>query len=186
MIEYDSFPLVKFWKILENEETLSDHNISQKDWVSLKEKWQEDNPSPESGKVLEATRSVMLEDLRLKTYVLLAHLISDKEGDYSEHYNTLAIKYHETHDERVSYLEKNITKTAQKLKIFVAKKKQLEESIKLNQEGSDEPSDIYTVLASFEVAGISIGRHEDLTLGRYRGLNKAYERKAELDKRNGG
>lgn len=184
-IEYDTFPLKKFWKILENESLLETYGIKVEDWNSLKEEWNEKHPSPESQKIVEASRKVILEDLRLKNYLLLARLVSGPESDYREFYEIAKVKYHETANERIDHLNKQISKSQQKIEIFNAQKNKLVEGLKENQEQSEETkrTDLNEVLASFEIAGISVGNYEEMTLGRYDGLNKVFERKERQSKK---
>lgn len=186
-IEYDTFPLKKFWKILEDEALLSEYEIEKEDWEKLKEEWNEKHPTADTTKIVEASRKVILEDMRLKSYILLGRVISQSEDDCKEFYEALGIKHHDTIEERMAHIQKEINKSQQKLSIFAAQKKKLMDGLKVDEKTEEENrTDLNEVLASFEIAGISVGSYEEMTLGRYDGLNKAFERKASKESKNGG
>lgn len=181
-IEYDTFPLKKFFRIREDESLLKEYGIDTKEWESLKEQWSEKHPTADTERLVEANRKVILEDMRFKSYVLLGRLLTEIEN-CEPYYKALGIKHHGTLEQRMSYIQGQLHKAEKRLKKFIYQRDSLIEAIK--KKSLDEESfktDLNEVLASFEIAGISIGDYETMTLGRYDGLNSAFEKKAEREK----
>ena len=169
MIDYNTFPLVKFFRILNDKSLLGE--ITPSDFKALEDEWEERHPTPETIKLVEAQKRVLLESIKTKRDTTLFMLLLSYDKDPKEFYEDAGVKYHEDPEERFKHLNKEISK---------AQLEQLQESIKENQKNNKiETSivDIYEVLASFELAGISVGDYEEITLGRYDGLTKAFDRK---------
>lgn len=178
-LKYSSFPLMKFWEIFKNEELLEPYGIKKEDWEKLKEEWMEKHPSPETHKIVEISRKIILEDIRLKQFLILVKVASVMDEGIKDYYDVLGIKFHEKFEDRITHLNKNISKSKQKIEIFLAQRKKLQEEIQKNTPVQEkETASVNEILASFEIAGINIGNHEEMTLGRYDGLNSAFEKKA--------
>ena len=178
MIDYNTFPLVKFFRILNDKSLLGD--IPPDDFKALEDEWEERHPTAETTKLVEAQKKVIIESIKAKRDLTLFMLLLSYDKDPKEFFELAGVKYHEDAEERFKYLNKEISKSRQKHKIFEAQLEQLQESIKESQKENPKGTtiiDIYEVLASFELAGISVGNYEEISLGRYDGLTKAFDRK---------
>ena len=178
MIDYNTFPLVKFFRILNDKSLLGE--ITPSDFKALEDEWEERHPTPETIILVDAQKKVIIESTKTQRDTALFRLLLSYDKDPKEFYEMAGVKYHEDAEERFAYLTKEISKAKQKHRIFDAQLEQLQESIKENRKNNKIETtivDIYEVLASFELAGISVGNYEEITLGRYDGLTKAFDRK---------
>lgn len=185
MIEYDTFKLKDFFKILKDDTLLKEHGIKKEEWDKLKEEWDDKHPGKGAARMVESHRKVVIEGLKIKRDLTLFNFLLTYTDDPREFYEAGNIPFKEDPIERFKDLQKRIKKSKRKLEIFSEQRDKLEEEMKsVEEEETDVITDINEVLASFEIAGIGVGNYEKLTLGRYDGLTKAFEKKAASGKRN--
>ena len=184
MIDFDTFPLKKFVKILEDEKRyLESFKISKEDWEYLKQEWGDVNQTPEMQKVIEAYRKVLVERLKIsKNTALFRVLLTIKDENPKEFFETAKVRYYEDPEERFKYLNKEIKKSQQKLKIYEAQREQIENQLKEHQKEESPSIDINEVLASLELHGFNIGDYESLTIGKYLAMTKVIKKKEKANK----
>lgn len=179
MIEYNSFPMMKFFRMLEDESLVEKYKIPKEDWESLKDTWNERHPTAEGQRMLEAHRKVIIEGLKLKRNINLfqALLIHKTEG--KELFEAVGLKYYEEPLKRIEYLKKEVQKSEQKLKIFEAQRQQLEKVLSEEKSEEREKVDVYEVVASFELHGFTIQDYEKFPLGQYDAYTRLITKKEQ-------
>lgn len=182
MIKYDSFPMMQFFKMLEDESLVSKSNISNEDWESLKDTWNERHPTAESQKLLEAHRKVILEGLKLNRNINLFKALITHKGDGRELFEVVGLKYYEEPLKRIEYLKKEVKKSEEKLKIFESQRLKIEKEIADEKPNERDKIDVYEVIASFELHGFTIQDYEKFPLGQYDAYTKLITKK---EQRNG-
>ena len=182
MIEYDTFPMKKFFKILKDDSLIDKYGISKEDWETLKETWNERHPTAEGSKLIEAHRKVIIEGLKLKRNINLFKALLLHKGDGKELFEVVALKYYDDPIKRIEYLKKEVQKSEQKLKIFDAQREQIEKEVSEQKEEHREEIDVNEVIASFELHGFTINDYETFPLGIYDAYTKLITKK---EQRNG-
>ena len=69
MLSYHNFPLIKFCRVLQDYKLLKEYGIKEEDWEAIVKEYQEINIDPETSVLLEASRRVLLEGLKLNKMV---------------------------------------------------------------------------------------------------------------------
>ena len=191
MIDYDTFPFKLFFQFLKDESKLKDSEISKKDWEYIKEEWNKRHPTPEHIKVVAATKKIFVEAAIIKRLEFLLKIEINYTGDdFEDFYKEAGVNFKTEKLDRMKYLSVQIDKSDQKIKIFNAQLEKLQEQLEKDKKVQPKKTyeetiaDINEVLASFEIAGIAVGEYEKMTMGRYEGLSKSFEKKAAKQKAN--
>jgi hypothetical protein len=190
-MEYDTLPFKTFFKILNDESKvgllgLEGKKQNEKAWESIKAQYKEKHPSPKERRLVEAYKKVLRESIYAnRDITLLMYLLTEPEN-LKELYGELKIQWHDDLESRAKSLETNIDKCKQKLEIFNAKLKQIEEDIEDEQEEKDiDISKINEAIASLTLYGFPINDFEKLTCGQYDAYSKVAQKKASQAKKNG-
>jgi len=181
MMDYDTFPMKRFFRILQNPDLLEELKLSKDDFETLKEQWSERHPTAESTKLVEAHRKVIIEGIKIQRNIHLFQSLSTYNGDIEELFEVIGMKYDADPTVRLEKLKKEIVKSEQKLKIFDAQRDIIEKEIKETQQDRNDNVDINEVMASFELHGFTINDYETFPMGRYDAYTKLISKKEKAN-----
>lgn len=186
-MEYDTFPFKLFYRILQDEENVSligrSTDENQKIWENVKEEYRLRHPSIKERQLVSAYKKVLQESIRTNRDITLMQYLLTEPDNLKELYKELRIPYSDDVVARLKFLETEIDKGKQKLEIFNAQLKQLEDEQK--EEEGDSELDIQKIneaIASLTLFGFPINDFESLTCGQYDAYTKVAQRKTAQQK----
>lgn len=186
-MEYDTFPFKLFYRILQDEENISligkSRDENQKIWENVKEEYRLRHPSIKERQLVSAYKKVLQESIRTNRDITLMQYLLTEPDNLKELYKELRIPYSDDVVARLKFLETEIDKGKQKLEIFNAQLKQLEDEQK--EEEWDSELDIQKIneaIASLTLFGFPINDFESLTCGQYDAYTKVAQRKTAQQK----
>lgn len=181
MLSYHNFPLIKFCKVLQDESLLKEYGIEKKDWDSVLAEYQEINVDPETSALLEASRKVLLEGLKLNKMVAVLTFIMTVDTDWRPYFEAAGLKFQGEQLKDSKYLTKEINKAKQKESIYNARLIELEKKIEESKKHKEELniSDVYKNIGSFEIHGFNIPDYEELTCGKYNAMMQIIKEKSK-------
>jgi len=185
-IDYDTFSVKLSYKLMNDPSLIEKHGISKEAFDKFKQEWAEKHPTPEGKKILEASRKVIVEALKLKRYAAVLEILLNYKGDARQVFKAAGISYIKDETKRSEWLVKEISKSSQKLEILNAQKLKLEKDLEKieTQEQEFNVADINMAFASLEKHGVIIPDYETLAWGRYDAHTKLIEK--EIAQRNNG
>ena len=191
-MEYDTLSFKTFYRILKDESQISllghpSDNENTSAWEKIKAEYREKHPSLKEKRLVEAYKKVLRESINANRDITLFRYLLTQPENIEELYQELKIEWFEGLDERVEVLKINIDKSKQKLEIFNAQLKQIEEEFEENQETEKDIdiSKINEAIASLTLYGFPINDFEKLTCGQYDAYSKIAQKKAAQSKKNG-
>lgn len=181
MLSYHNFPLIKFCRVLQDYKLLKEYGIKEEDWEAIVKEYQEINIDPETSVLLEASRRVLLEGLKLNKMVALLTYIITVDADWKPFFEAAGLKYQGDQLKDSKYLTKEINKAKQKEAIYNARLKDFEKKIEESKKTKKELniSDVYKNIGSFEIHGFNIPDYELLTCGKYNAMMQIIKEKAK-------
>lgn len=186
-MEYDTFPFKLFYRILQDDENVSligrSKEENQKIWENVKEEYRLRHPSIKERQLVSAYKKVLQESIRTNRDITLMQYLLTEPDNLKELYKELRIPYSDDVVARLKFLETEIDKGKQKLEIFNAQLKQLEDEQK--EEEGDSELDIQKIneaIASLTLFGFPINDFESLTCGQYDAYTKVAQRKTAQQK----
>lgn len=186
-IDYDRFPIMVFFMGLQDESILDEFNVSPEYFKSLKEIWNERNPTQEHSALMDAHRKVVVEQLKYCKHKAVFEMLLNFRGDAREVFKAAKVTFIEDPVKRNQFLIKQIKKSEQKIKIESARleklNKQIEDSEKnLEEIIKDHLSSINKALASMEMHDLVIGDYWKFPIGKYEAYTELIEEKNKTTK----
>lgn len=185
---YEVFPFVLFFRIMENEDLLKIHGVSEEDWEQIKKTWIMNHEEGEKDPYFNSSRDELTTRSRYNKLIALRARAELSSEGLEEIYKSIKLKFHPDKLERVKYLDHQIQKAKNTNNIYEKLKSQLgTEKLKdLENRAQGEyfgVTQAYECIASLELAGASVPDYEKMTLGKYDALSASLKKKNE---RNGG
>lgn len=186
-MDYDTFPFKLFYKILKDESNLSLIGKSEEEngkiWEKVKNEYRQRHPSIKERKLLQAYKKVLQESIRTNRDITLMRYLLTEPDNLKELYKELKIPFDDDVVKRLKFLEKEIDKGKQKLEIFNAQLKQIEEEIEEEKEESElDIAKLNESIASLTLFGFPINDFESLTCGQYDAYSRVAQRKTAQQK----
>lgn len=186
-MDYDTFPFKLFYKILQDDSNIEkigrSNSENEKIWEKIKSEYRQRHPSIKEKKLLSAYKKVLTESIRTNRDITLLRYLLTEPDNLEKLYKELKIPFNKNEVERLKYLEVEIDKGKQKLEIFNAQLKQIEEEIEEeSEEGGIDIVKINEAIASLTLVGFPINDFETLTCGQYDAYSKVAQRKASQQK----
>ena len=173
-LKYEDFPIRLFYKLLSKPTEVAERFVGAGKWQTLLQKWEEDDDSLESDRLLEDQKKVALPLMKAqKAAVALRWVLStsmDREAVLTEN----GLPYKEDLMEQIEVLENFITKNKAQYENNLI---QLE-ATKLQQAGR-EPKTRFSAddaIATLNLAGFTIMDPNRLTIGQYQAMNRTIQR----------
>lgn len=177
---YETFPFLLFFRLMEDESKIEEHNISQEDWSEIKKKWVLRNEDWEKDPYSKAQRDEIYHRSRYNKLLLLKERATWSQEGLKELYEKIRFKWIDDRTKREEALNKAILKAKKLHEIFSSQKNKMEDS-KLKELETKEAMTVetaYKCIASMELAGANIPDYELLTLGKYEALTATLKKKA--------
>ena len=192
MLEYDTLPIKTFVKILHDENNihLLGTGSDKEEWERIKGEWEERNPGKDGIRLTSAYKKVLFQSIKLNKELLLLKLLIQGESDQKEMFKAAGIRYHEDPVKRYEHLDREISKSSQKLQIYKAQYDQVEKEIRESNQNQERNkpsiSDINRAIASLELSGFTIENYETLTCGKYDAMTAIQAERARKSKKKNG
>ena len=176
---YDAFPFLKFFRIMEDESKLKEHNVSEEDWEAIKTRWVNTHEDLSTDGYFKSKRDEFKMRNRYNKLLFLKQRAGVSQKGLKELYEQIGFKWHEDQTQREKYLEQQLLKSKRTQQIYdgqrgTLEKQKVEELAKEKKFGLEEA---HECIASLELAGASIPDYEKLTLGKYDALNSVIQKR---------
>ncbi|BFP39493.1 hypothetical protein FGF1_03380 [Flavobacteriaceae bacterium GF1] len=178
---YEAFPFLLFFRAMENEEILEQHNVSQGDWEEIKKRWILKNENWSTDAYAKAQRDELAHRSKYNKLLFLKERATWSEEGLKDLFEKVRLKWDDDRLKRDGNLLKELNKAKKLQEIYAGQKKGLEEQ-KLNEFDDREGMSVenaYQCIASLELAGATIPDYEKLTLGKYDALSATLEKRSK-------
>lgn len=173
MIEYSDFSIVKFCKILQADGDHKKYGLSEEDWKSIKDQWEDDNITAFQKTVIEQNKKLLLAKMDLTKCGLIFTAASTEKQRWIEYSEFFKGRTFKNYDVFIKFLKTQVSKAKQKLSIYQAQlDKLLESQIIENEREVDHVKEITKALASFNLHGFTIVNNNDVTMGQFAAMTE--------------
>lgn len=170
-MDYYSFPFLKLCRIFQDDGRCEDFGVSKEDWESIKEQFNEANPSPGTDILMEQWKDAIRASIDLNRNIALITYIMQYDADWEVLFELAGIRYTGDREKDAEYLSLQLKKLETKVQVYTARLKKLQDDIsESKKDGAAEPFSIkkaYKALAALEKQGATIPDYEKFTCGQY-------------------
>lgn len=185
-MRYDSYkeiPLRLFIKVLNDPAQLGIlGGVDKKTWKVWAEKFEAENPSPETEQILERQHLVMKPSALLQKYAMLAKACTISPQKWEEFFEAAEAPILDTLDDSLSWVERQVKRERTAFNIRKAEYERFAEELKENK-NDDDHHDIYDLLASMGAITGKHYRYHSITVGEFFAEQRLCEKIAS---KNGG
>ena len=173
-LKYEDFPIKLFFRLLSRPEGVAERFLGKNKWAELTKKWEEDDDSLESDRVLEDQKKVALPMMKAQMGILVLRWLAFTHQDIKPVFETLGLPWRDDPKELISSLRKYIQKNKSQYENNLI---QLDATMQ-QQKSMDADSDfsIDDAIAGLNLAGFTITDPDKLTIGQFKAMNKAIEK----------
>lgn len=185
--DYREIPLKIFLKVLADENRLSEllPDVKKEEWESYKDKFQEDNPTPEEDVRVQRQQKVLYPDAKIQMYGMLIKFCLYCPEKWESLFDEAGVQKKETMLESIANVNKMIKKETVRFNIAQAEFKQFLEDMK--EKGEDESdSSIFDVISSLSSVTGNRLDYNTATIGELLAEQKLAKRITDKHRENGG
>lgn len=183
--DYREIPLKLFLKVLDNEERLRDllPEISIEDWVLYKDKFLEDNPSPEEDVKVQMQQNILYPDAKIQLYKMLIRICLYAPEKWETMFDEAGVQKRNTLLESISNINKLIKKETVRFNIAQAEFRNFIKNLPEKEEGEFNIFDVLSSLSS--ITGNKLD-YNTATIGELLAEQKLAKRITDKNSNNGG
>jgi len=174
-LRYEDFPIKLFYHLLSGPERKAHLLLGAEKWRKLLQKWEEDDDSLESTRLLEDQKKVALPLIKAQKMAIALRWCVSTKLDRKALFDESNIPYREDLSEQVAVLARYIEKLKSQHENNLIQLQATLEQQRTTGGGSDFTVD--DAIATLNLAGFTINDPNTLTIGQYKAMNRTIQRK---------
>lgn len=185
--DYREIPLKIFLKVLSDEKRLVEllPHVSKEKWETYKDKFLEDNPTPEEDVKIQRQQKVLYPDAKIQLYSMLIKICLYCPEKWEQMFDEAGVPKKDTMLESIENVNKLIKKETVRFNIAQAEFKQFIEDLKENKGDDENEHSIFDVLSSLSAVTGNKLDYNTATIGELLAEQKLAKRITDKQQSNG-